>query len=723
MNEFEKLYQIFRTEALERVDELSQLFELLAESGISERSDIYASILRTAHNLKGAARTVGDEPIEQLAHHLEEAFLVSAEKEEIASELIETAQNVLALINAIIAGTWHEKDYIQLIERLKTLGSKERKAREHEQALSSEPGPDSAEPGSTQSGQDRSTPVSSQSKSMEKGDIALALRVDPDRLDQLLSYSGELLISEARIALHHYELQAFYKYINQMKREKPELVETLNELSTKLRPLVHNARLDANNFKYLADSIITALEQVRMMPLHEMTSVWRRTVFETARLSKKQVRLDIQVGDTELDKVVLDNLKDAFMHLLRNAVDHGIELPAERTVCGKPIKGQILIVAQIDGNMIRLEISDDGRGLDPEKIGQAAVLNGFLKPEDLTEKSKQELLELIFLPGMSTAENVSTLSGRGVGLSIVRNQIVQLGGSVEISGNPTLGGTTFYLRIPISILSTTGLFVKDQGETYILPLEYVERTYRLSSDELKYVDGQPTITSENQEPLRLFWLSKLFEVSEPTEIHDSFLKVVILRCDTTKLGLVVEIVEGEKEFVAKRLPWNFKKVLGVNAVNIQADGSLSLVLDIPELFELIKGHYSKRILMRPAKMVQKHILVVDDSLTSRALESNILKSAGYKVTLAVDGDDAWQKLQAQSYDLMISDIQMPGLNGFELTKRLRRDPQFKDLPIILVTNLSRPEDVAAGVAAGADEYVVKGKFEQTNLLEMVAKYL
>ncbi|MBN2384627.1 response regulator [bacterium] len=723
MNDFEKLYRIFRAEALERIDELTQYLETLAEREQADRPEIYNDILRTAHNLKGAARTVGNESIEQLAHALEEAFLVSSKSEKLESGFLNTVHNAIDLINSIVIGSWDETDFHTIVAELRKIseiGSLSNRTR-NDTSTDNPGGPSTKDV----SGPDQDQPNSSsvkKSKTIQR-DIALALRIDPSRLDQLLSYSGELLIAEARMALHHQEVLNFYKYVTQLKKEKPELTDCLSDLSNRIRPLVHNSRLDTHNFKYLTGSMTNALKKVRMIPLHEMTVTWRRIVQETCRLSGKMARLELQVGETELDKVVLDNLKDAFMHLLRNAVDHGIESPDDRVKQDKPEKGLILMIAQIEGNMIKLEISDDGQGLKPEKIGQAALKLGLITQEEIQAKSAQELLELVFLPGLSTVQDVSTLSGRGVGLNIVRNQISQLGGSIEISPKPTLGGTTFFIRIPISILSTLGLFVQNQMETYVLPIESVERTIRLTRNEIKYVDGQPTVTLEKQDPLRLFHLSNLFESSNQSNHSDKYLKIVILRHESQKLGLIVETIEGEKEFVAKRLPWNFHRVLGVNAVNIQADGSLSLVLDVTELFDLIKNRSFKEQLLQVRKSAQKQILVVDDSLTSRTLESNILKSAGYRVSVAVDGEEAWQKIQGQTFDLLVSDIKMPGLDGFELTKRLRRDPRFKDLPVILVTKLSRPEDIEAGVAAGADEYVVKGTFEQSNLLEMVARYL
>ncbi|MDH5490899.1 MAG: response regulator, partial [Myxococcales bacterium] len=436
----------------------------------------------------------------------------------------------------------------------------------------------------------------------------------------------------------------------------------------------------------------------------------------------KRVRFEGDVGDFGLDRQVLDGLRDPMVHLLRNAVDHGIEAPEERESRGKAPIGTVSVRARTMGSMVEIDITDDGRGVDRQAVIARAIERGLLSPERAAKISEAEVLDLLFSPGFSTAGAVSRISGRGVGLDVVRTRVQELGGRAEIGENPG-GGTLFRLTVPSSLVSTKGLLVKTGSTVHALPIAYVERTLRVALEDVRSVEGGAAVEQEGSEPLRLRWLATL--MAESRQDDPERLAVVVVEHGRQRRGLVVGDVLGEAEFVVRQLPWNIRRLRGIAGAAVLGDGGLAVVIDVPSLFE---GAASGRLaatetVKRKSEARKQRILVVDDSLTSRMLERNILLATGYDVEVANDGEEGWEALQRQEVDLLITDVEMPRLDGIELTRRVRADARLRELPIIMVTSLSRPEDVKAGAAAGADEYIVKGRFDHRALLDAVNRLI
>jgi two-component system chemotaxis sensor kinase CheA len=530
------------------------------------------------------------------------------------------------------------------------------------------------------------------------------------RLEALAGHLDELLVLHGQLGMQNQLLQTALRGL-ETAGPAPRL--------TGLQALATAQRKSHATLSRLVSELTATLQRIRTVPLSTVAPQWRRVVRDCAQSLGKVVELHVHVGDTEVDKQVLDQLRDAVIHLLRNAVDHGIESREERHLLGKPPTGSISLAAQLAGASVLLEVSDDGRGLDPEELASEAIARRLLTPEQAARMSPAEKLDLIFRDGFSTAESVSTISGRGVGLAAVREDVTRVGGTLSVTSGGYGEGTTIALRVPISVLATRGLMVRVANVSYVLPIDVVERALRTRGSQIRIVDGSPVLPGEGGEPLPLVWMLEARTARLP---GDEALDVVVLAIGAERVGLVVNEVLDEQEYVTRRLPWNLQRVPGVNGVVVLPDGSVAIALDVQHL---LAERARQDVNAAPPRPDPKRtaILVVDDSLTNRTLERNMLASLGYAVDVAVDGREAWAKLQQTSYDLLVTDVQMPEMDGLELTRRVRADPQLRQLPVILVTSRGRQSDIELGAAAGADEYLVKGQFDQDKLLQAVERHL
>jgi chemotaxis protein histidine kinase CheA/CheY-like chemotaxis protein len=746
MDDFEKqLLAVFRDEVAEFLDQLALNLDIIKTKSVDKRKEAIHESFRIVHNIKGAARTVGLESIENISHAMEDALNPFRKSNAKPSDLlIEQLLEGITIAQRLSEGEDIADAGQKLIKRLSEVVTKVQDKPRRKKRKTTKPAPASIEdrdketelspveedaskseyPFTGEENVDTTSQDQAELKSEVGKDVGVSVRIETARLDHLMAYAGELLVVKARMASRNQLIEQFKQSFHDAYEGFSKDGNSLSaDLVEQLDHIIQFDRKELLSFGHLTDEIGSAMKRVRMLPLSGVAPVWRRIVRENAQELQKKAELTIEVGDLELDKYILDNLRDPFMHLLRNAIDHGIEPPKERIASGKSETGSILIKATMAGAMIKIEVSDDGRGLDPEKIGKAAFEKGIIGKKPIGDMADQEILNLLFSAGFSTRKKVSHLSGRGVGLDVVRQRVEEIGGSVDVSTTPTMGGTTFYLTLPVSILSIKGLLVDTGKSICALPIDCVVRTLRVDKKDFKQVDGSPAIVMEDSEPLRISFLSSL--MNEKFEVNSRKLNVVIVTRAGAQLGLVVKEVIGEQEFVTKKLPWNLKRVSGINGAVILGDGTLAIVVDVPYLFESAAAASEVIVEEKPTagKKEIARILVVDDSLTSRTLERNTLLSAGFDVLVAVDGEEGWKLLQEQKVNLAIIDVKMPVLDGLELTRRIRRDANLKHLPVVLVTALDSQENLAEGAEAGADEYIVKGQFDQQKLLEAVARLI
>ena len=486
---------------------------------------------------------------------------------------------------------------------------------------------------------------------------------------------------------------------------------------------------DATYTGMVIDSLEQEIKRVRMLPLSTITGTFSRMVRDLAHSSGKEAILEITGGDTELDKQVLEQIKDPLLHLLRNAVGHGIETKDVRVKQGKSPTGTITLAAEQTGKNIVIRVSDDGSGLDLESVRESIARRGVLEVETLTEA---DLKEAIFQAGVSTSPIITDLSGRGVGLDIVRKNIEALRGTVDVSSEPGQG-TTFTLTLPLRLASSRGLLVQSAGHTFAVPLNGILKIESYTPQQISSLEGHDTVLYDGQ-PLTLVRLSDVLELSpvrDPEQSETSEILAIVVAAAERRMAFAVDGLGGEQEMVIKTLGKQLSRVGGIAGATVTGDRKVILVLNVGDLIKLsIRGKRRSLLstLSAPATMAtenaQKQILIVDDSITTRTLEKNILEAAGYDVRLATDGQEALGNISAAGVpDLIVTDVAMPRMNGFELTQHVKEDESTGHVPVILVTSLDSDEDKAQGIAVGADAYIVKSSFDQDNLLETIEQLI
>lgn len=474
------------------------------------------------------------------------------------------------------------------------------------------------------------------------------------------------------------------------------------------------------------DRLQDYIRSIRLVPMSAVFDTFPRAVRDLSREYNKKIKLTISGGEVELDKSIIETIKDPLMHLIRNAVDHGIEEPEERFRRGKPEVGNISLSAYHRGSKVIIEVSDDGVGIDLEKVKQVALKKGFIKGSQLEVMDEGSAIRLIFLPGLSTSSMITDVSGRGVGMDVVMEAISRkLKGTVNVhteAGN----GTKVTLAVPITLAVMRGLMVRAGKEMFVIPTESIEKSVKIPRDQIKYVEGKRVIVEDG----RIIPLARLSEVlgvdgaSEANALGD-VVPVVIIDHAQKQMGFCVDGFVSEQEMIIKNMGGYLKRVPNVAGVTILGSGEVVVILHISDLVISAENKFAVALpIQQPVtdhKVIRTpSILIVDDSLTTRELEKSILEASGYNVHVAVDGLDGLNKVSERRFDLIISDIQMPRMDGFQMVEKLKQSEQYKDIPVVIVTGLQKEEEKRRGIEVGASAYIVKSSFDQTTLLDTIA---
>jgi two-component system chemotaxis sensor kinase CheA len=513
--------------------------------------------------------------------------------------------------------------------------------------------------------------------------------------------------------------------------------DRLREVNTLINDLAQEYANDTMHMSVVIDELEQEIKRARMLPLTTITGTFGRMVRDLAHESNKEAILQIAGGDTELDKRVLEQIKDPLIHLLRNAVDHGIEPPEQRKAAGKPPTGTISLTAEQLGKDVVIRVSDDGQGLDLEAIRQAVARRGVVDAQSLSE---EDLKEAIFNVGVSTSPIITDISGRGIGMDVVRRNVEALHGRIDVDSRPN-EGATFTLTLPLTLTSSRGLLIRLVNELFVIPHSAIERITYVKSEQIFPLEGRDTIL-HNGQPLTLVRLNDVLELpridraDSPPFATDgqqdrNRIPVVILAAAERRMAFAVDELAGEQEVVIKGLGRQLSRVGGITGATVMGSGEVVLILNVADLIKLGLRSEGRSVLANltesaPKKRtpIQQHILIVDDSITTRTLEKNILEAAGYAVQLATDGQEALSAITAGGVpDLIVSDIVMPRLDGFGLTQHIKEDPRTANVPVILVTSLDSPDDKARGIEVGADAYITKSSFDQNNLLETIEQLI
>jgi len=498
----------------------------------------------------------------------------------------------------------------------------------------------------------------------------------------------------------------------------------LRSLSTRSRRLLLEQRRNASSLERFCDDLRLDLWKARMTPAASVLDGFGTMVRELARSQDKAVRFRTVGLATEADREVLQALREPVMHLLRNAVGHGLETPDEREQAGKPDSGQVTLAVEAAAGLLTLRVHDDGRGIDLGKVADEARRRGKIEDSDGASRSEDELRRFIFEPGFSTAATVSEIAGRGMGLSVVRETVRRLHGDVE--AHSTQGfGTEVVVRTPLCVMTQRVLLVQTGGRIFAFSMGTVERVSRIAADQIKTVEGRPAITIGNRS-MPLASLGAALDLPTVAQRASRSIPIVIVDSGAQTMAFSVDELLDQREAVVRDLGIPQAKG-GVAAGGIMLEeGSVAILLHVGKLMKAAErasgGPVQEPAAPQPEKR-QRRILLADDSITTRALEKSILEVHGYEVLAAVDGVEALAMLRLHGADLVISDVQMPRMDGFELLEQIKNDKRLRQTPVIILTSLERREEQEKGLALGADAYIVKRKFDQRDLLETIRQII
>ncbi|WP_295456692.1 response regulator [uncultured Thiodictyon sp.] len=561
-----------------------------------------------------------------------------------------------------------------------------------------------------------------------------SVRVPLARLDELIRLIGEANRVQAKARRRLREAQALDRA---QAHERATTVASGADQQQALHQLVLGLRDDLQAQEQLAAALNERALRLRMLALATVFDPAARMVREFARAGGKEVRCVVQGGEIELDRQVIEGLGAVLLHVLRNAVDHGLEDPAGRRAAGKPGLGQISIAARQIGGGVEVEVSDDGRGLNRERIIARAVRQGLVESARAVTLTDDQVWDLIYAPGLSTSEIITDLSGRGVGMDVVKRTIAEdLHGAVSLTSRPG-AGTTFTFRLPLSLAVMRVLLCESAGQCFGLAAQQVVELIRVGPGETVTLAGRPAVVLRN-EFVPLIPLAELLGLPTSGRGAAGAALAVVIGVRQAKLGLLVDRLVDTQAMVIKPLPEHLRAVRAgagagsggglVAGLVVTDDDALVSVLQAPALLDAARrarGEGRVAAAARdPAQRAEPwHVLVVDDSLNTRAIVKEVLEAYGYRVTTAEDGLQGWQKALGRRFDAVLTDVEMPGLDGFALTARLRANAQYEATPIVIITSRETEVDKRRGVQVGADAYIVKGDFDQSGLLDTLRNLL
>ena len=737
------MLDMFRMEADSQAQTLTT--GLLALERNPDAPDQTEACMRAAHSLKGAARIIGLSVGVKVAHAMEDCFVAVQQgriklRQRQTDLLLQGVDLLLRIAKTPEAEIprWDAAGKAEIDAFLAALAA----------LLENQDDPEAAVPASTAEPMKDDAPSQQSFVTMEnapstRGEaIDRALRVTPEHLNRLLGLAGESLVesrwltpfrtSLLRLKLMHNEtgrmldvLRAALSGQTLNEQTQSALAESQRHLMEcqqfLLQRLVELEMYDRNSVD-LSHRLYGAALACRMRPFADGAQAWPRMVRDLGRSLGKKVQLKIIGETTQVDRDILQKLDAPLGHLLRNAVDHGIESAAERRAAGKPEEGVVRLEARHNSGLLQILVSDDGRGVNFENLRATILRRGLTNAATAAQLSTTELLTFLFLPGFSMRETVTEISGRGVGLDVVQEMVKQVRGSVSVWSEPGQG-TCFQMQLPLTLSVLRTVLVNIGGEPYAFPLAYLERTVKIPLDRIELLEGRQYFQFDGRQ-IGLATAAQILEVDEPELVGD--ICVVVVRRDDHIYGLVVDSFLGERELVVQPLDARLGKVKNITAGALTGNGLPVLIVDVEDMILTLEKLVSSGDLNKvrgeasaSETRQRKRILVVDDSLTVRELERKLLGNRGYDVEVAVDGMDGWNAVRTGQFDLVVTDIDMPRMDGIELVTLIKKHANLKSLPVLIVSYKDREEDRQRGLSAGADYYLTKGSFHDETLLQAV----
>ncbi|MDP8244354.1 MAG: hybrid sensor histidine kinase/response regulator [Candidatus Hinthialibacter antarcticus] len=729
------MIDLFRQEVETHASALSDGL-LKIESGADD-PDLLRSLMRAAHSVKGAARIVQVELAEALAHAMEELFSAAIENETMlgrgACDLLLNCVDQLAQIAKATAGDfeqWKSNHTGEIDEHIQKLRDPSFATAPPQPSQTNEDGAD----------ENKIEPLTENESARDKDRF---VRVSEQHLSRLLGLAGETLVetrwlrpfSDSLLKLRHAqtEVSTTVERLKIFADSNPsgapyayplqEIDEQLNECRNAVTNLYNDFELHARRTVRTSNNLYRSVVASKLRPFTDGVRPFPRMVRDIAQSLGKKVKFKIDGHQTQVDRDILEKMESPLNHLIRNAIDHGIETPPERASAGKPETGVIHISATHRSGFLIVQIEDDGRGIGYDSIRRKVIKKG-LAPEEMVEKlTEAELMEFLFLPGFSTSDTVTEISGRGFGLDVVHNAIREVGGLVRAFSTPGKG-MRFELQLPLTLSIVRALLVEIAGEPYAFPVARIDRVLHVERERIERIEDQPFVTV-NERHIGLVSARQALELDDASGEENEW-PVVLLSDRFRSYGLVVDRILEVRRLVVRTLDPRLGKVADISAATLLDDGTPALILDVDDLLRTIDDILSGGRLKKfdqnqqtTLAQIKKRVLVVDDSLTVREVERQLLLNHGYDVETAVDGIDGWNALRRGEFDLVVTDVDMPRLNGFELVQRIKQDERLRSMPVMIVSYKDREQDRRQGMEAGADYYLTKSSFHDETLLQAV----
>ena len=760
----QKLLAIFKIEAREHLNVISTGLTTIFQ-GHSERcAEVVETVYRETHSLKGAARSVNLIDIVTLCQVMEDVFSalkrgrmdLSAQTfdalhqtvdycfrlvddEEISAHGKSAIRKHISQLDKLLSGIAVSGKHIgapSALQRQPAEPEVEKVFKEKEPIISA-----SAKSPELTIEPTPSKPLETQLLPTSAGSVAPeTVRIATSKLDALLLQAEEMIAVKLAASQRAADLRELKKSFDiwRRKRTRESLAGKINVCSpdgapfpdpfissfdTRLMTMIRAAEYDHRSAAAMIDRMLEDMKQTLMLPFSSLLDILPRIVRDLCRAAGKQVVLTTEGGDIEVDRRVLEEVKDPLIHLIRNCVDHGIEPISERALKGKSPNGRVEITVSSKDDKLEIIIADDGAGIDVARIKASAVKHADISQEEADKFDDQVGMQLVFHSGVTTSPLITDISGRGLGLAIVKEKVEKLNGAVTVDSQ--IGkGTIFRMIVPLTLTIFRGILVRIAEQLFVLPSINVERVARAKPETIQTVENRETIIFEGR-PIALVWLAEVLKmkntVARPMQ-YESPVQVIILALAEKRVAFAVDEVLWEQEVLVKPLGRQLSRIRNISGATVLTNGKVAPILNVADLLISATLNGSSFVVEEtaaPGKSLS--ILVVEDSITARTLLKNILESAGYQVQTAVDGLDGLTILKSRKFDIVVSDVEMPRMNGFELTTKIRADRNLSELPVVLVTALESREDREHGIDVGASAYIVKSNFDQSNLLEVIGR--
>lgn len=743
-----RLRSTFNIEAHDHLKNISlSLLELENKHNTEERTAIIEIIYREFHSLKGAARAVSVREIETICHTLESIFSsikkgkinLNIEMFDRFNDVVNTMEEILSLPDSEV------KDVSNIIEILEKI---EHSETENKSVETIDKTKDKTSCGDISKEADdikvEKEKIDNVKVINDNFDIDIVnkeiqvhkdkeikilddknskvIKVEKDKLDSLLIQGEELLYAKLSAFQRSKEIRNIKVLLDLWK--KKDDYEYIRMIENSIDTLLKCAENDAKTIELMTDSFIEGIKDIMLLPFSYITEMFPKMVRDLSREIGKNIEFVTNGTEIEIDRRILEEIKHPLIHIIRNCIDHGIEKPEDRN--GKQTKGKIsLNITQVSSDRVKIEISDDGAGIDIDKIKIKAIKNKRLKEEEAKNIDDEIAKMLIFKSGFSTSDIITDISGRGLGLAIVYEKVQKLKGFLDVVTEKQKG-TTFTIVLPITMSTNRGILIRISKQVFLIPTGKVEKVLRIKKDKIRVIENRPTILF-NESIIPVFNLKDALEIRDNTneDIPREDILLLIVGDMERKIAFSADEIIAEQEILVKRFNKQLRRVRNISGATILGSGEVVPILNVEDLIKTcVKiGNKSLEIIIDKNSNRKESIIVVEDSITSRTLIKNILETQGYLVKTAVDGLQGWNLLKSERFDLVITDVEMPKMDGFQLTSKIRGDNEISEIPVILVTSLESREDKERGIDVGASAYIVKSDFQQSNLLEIVKRLI